>query len=166
MGEVQKRGLLYELKGGYRIDMTEEEFVNVMNVNVNGIFRWCKAVAPIMKDNDGGSIINTSSMVATFGQKSGCSYAASKAAVNGLTKSLAKELGQYGIRVNAVAPGIIGTDMVAALDQNMIKAMAANIPLGRIGEPEEIANVFLFLASDMASYISGAILSVDGATVI
>ena len=113
-----------------------------------------------------GVILNTSSIVSINGQKSGVGYPTSKFAVNGLTKSLARELGKDGIRVNAVAPGIIATDMVTALDQNMIKAMVANVPVGRIGEPEDIANAFLFLASDMASYISGAILSVDGATVI
>ena len=119
-----------------------------------------------MKEKGKGVILNTSSVVSINGQKSGVGYPTSKFAVNGLTKSLARELGKDGIRVNAVAPGIIATDMVSALDQNMIKAMTANVPVGRIGQPEDIANAFLFLASDMASYISGAILSVDGATVI
>ena len=147
-------------------DMTEEEFVNVMNVNVTGIFRWCKAVAPIMKDNDGGSIINTSSMVATFGQKSGCSYAASKAAVNGLTKSLAKELGQYGIRVNAVAPGVTKTDMVAAIPDKFIDALAAMTPLGRVGTPKELAGAYVYLASDESTFTNGTIIGVDGGLVM
>ena len=147
-------------------DMTEEEFVNVMNVNVTGIFRWCKAVAPIMKDNDGGSIINTSSMVAAFGQKSGCSYAASKAAVNGLTKSLAKELGQYGIRVNAVAPGVTKTDMVAAIPDKFIDALAAMTPLGRVGTPKELAGAYVYLASDESTFTNGTIIGVDGGLVM
>ena len=125
-----------------------------------------KIAAEKMRKNKYGVILNTSSIVSINGQKTGVGYPTSKFAVNGITKSLARELGKDGIRVNAVAPGIIATDMVAALDQNMIKAMTANVPVGRIGEPEDIANAFLFLASDMASYISGAILSVDGATVI
>ena len=137
-----------------------------MNVNVNGIFRWCKAVAPIMKDNDGGSIINTSSMVATFGQKSGCSYAASKAAVNGLTKSLAKELGQYGIRVNAVAPGVTKTDMVAAIPDKFIDALAAMTPLGRVGTPKELAGAYVYLASDESTFTNGTIIGVDGGLVM
>lgn len=147
-------------------DQDSEHFSKIIDINVEAIFNCSKIAAEKMKSKGKGVILNTSSIVSINGQKVGVGYPTSKFAVNGLTKSLARELGKDGIRVNAVAPGIIATDMVAALDQNMIKAMAANIPLGRIGEPEEIANVFLFLASDMASYISGAILSVDGATVI
>ena len=101
-----------------------------------------------------------------FQDVAGVAYPTSKFAVNGMTKSLARELGKDGIRVNAVAPGIIATDMVKALDPNMISAMAKGVPVQRLGEPEDIANAFLFLASDMASYISGAVLSVDGAYVL
>lgn len=144
----------------------DKHFEKVIDINVQAVFNCSKIAAEKMKKNGAGVILNTSSIVSINGQKSGVGYPTSKFAVNGLTKSLARELGKDGIRVNAIAPGIIATDMVAALDQNMIKAMAANIPLGRIGEVEDIANAFLFLASDMASYISGAILSVDGATVI
>ena len=116
----------------------------------------------MMKEKGAGVIINTSSMVSRFGQQSGSAYPTSKFAVNGMTQSLARELGSYGIRINAVAPGIIGTDMVKALDQNMINAMASTIPLKRIGNPEDIANAMLFLASDLAAYVTGAVLSVDG----
>lgn len=116
-----------------------------------------------MKENARGVILNTSSMVSLYGQPSGVGYPASKFAVNGLTKSLARELGAYNIRVNAVAPGITNTDMVAKLPKEMIEPLIKTIPLGRIGEPKDIANAFLFLASDMASYITGTILSVDGA---
>ena len=102
-------------------------------------------------------------MVSIYGQPSGLGYPTSKFAVNGFTKSLARELAPKGIRVNAVAPGITETDMVAALPKEMIEPLIKTIPLGRIGEPRDIANAFLFLASDMASYITGEILSVDGA---
>ena len=119
-----------------------------------------------MKEQGGGVIINTSSIVSFNGQGSGCGYPSSKFAVNGLTKSLSRELGRYNIRVNAVAPGVTRTDMVAVLPDEMIKPIIKNIPLGRMAEPEDIANAFLFLASDLASYISGAILPVAGAVVI
>lgn len=144
----------------------DEHFAKVMNINVQAVFNCSKLVAEIMKKNHSGVILNTSSIVSLYGQKSGVGYPTSKFAINGLTKSLARELGNDGIRVNAVAPGIIATDMVAALDQNMINKMAETIPVKRLGNPEDIANAFLFLASDMASYISGAILSVDGAMII
>lgn len=143
-------------------DLTSEEFNQVMNLNVNALFNMSKVVIPYMKDK-GGVILNTSSMVSIYGQPSGLPYPTSKFAVNGLTKSLARELAPYQIRVNAVAPGITNTDMVANLPKEMIEPLIKTIPLGRIGEPRDIANAFLFLASDMASYITGVILSVDGA---
>ena len=138
-------------------------FDKVMNLNVNSVFYCTKAVVPIMKEQGGGSIVNTSSMVSLYGQPAGCSYPASKYAVNGLTKSLARELGKDNIRVNAVLPGVTRTDMVAALPPEMVARVSATIPLGRVGEPEEVANAFVVLASDKASYITGALLSVDGA---
>ena len=138
-------------------------FDKVINLNVNSVFYCTKAVVPFMKEQGGGSIINTSSMVSLYGQPAGCSYPTSKFAVNGMTKSLARELGRDNIRVNAVLPGVTRTDMVAALPQEMLARVSASIPLGRVGEPEEVANAFVFLASDKASYITGALLSVDGA---
>ena len=117
-----------------------------------------------MKEQGGGVILNTSSMVSLYAQPSGCGYPTSKFAVNGLTKALARELGPDNIRVNAVAPGVVNTDMVKNLPDEMIKPLIATIPLRRIAEPEDIANAFLFLASDLASYVTGEILSVDGAT--
>lgn len=144
-------------------DTTAEEFQNIMNLNVNAIFNMTKIIVPYMKENKGGVILNTSSMVSIYGQPSGVGYPASKFAVNGLTKSLARELAPFQIRVNAVAPGITNTDMVAALPETMIQPLIQTIPLGRIGEPRDIANAFLFLASDLASYITGVVLSVDGA---
>lgn len=140
-----------------------EEFQKTIDLNLNATFLCAQAAARIMKEEGGGVILNTSSMVSLYGQPSGLAYPASKFAVNGLTKSLARELGRDNIRINAVAPGITRTDMVAALPEEMIKPLIASIPLGRVGEPEDVANAFLFLASDMASYITGAVLSVDGA---
>ena len=140
-----------------------ESFKRIMDLNVTALFNGCKAVEPIMKAQGGGCIINTSSMVSLYGQPSGVGYPTSKFAVNGMTKSLARELGRVGIRVNAVAPGVTRTDMVAAVPPEMVARISAPIPLGRIGEPEEVANVFLFLASDLASYVTGAVISVDGA---
>lgn len=144
-------------------DTTSLDFENIMNLNVNAIFNMTKAVVPYMKDKKYGVILNTSSMVSIHGQPSGVGYPASKFAVNGLTKSLARELAPSNIRVNAVAPGITKTDMVASLPKEMIEPLIKTIPLGRIGEPRDVANAFLFLASDMASYVTGEILSVDGA---
>ena len=139
-----------------------QEFEKIINLNVNAMFLCSKIAVAYMKDN-GGVILNTSSMVSIYGQPSGCGYPTSKCAVNGLTKSLARELGKYKIRVTAVAPGVINTDMVSSLPKEVIEPIIAQIPLGRIGEPEDIANAFLYLASPMASFVTGEILSVDGA---
>lgn len=144
-------------------DYTAEQFSKVMQLNVNAIFNAVMPTSKIMKEQGGGCILNTSSMVSICGQPSGVAYPASKSAVNGLTWSLARELGPSNIRVNAVAPGITKTDMVAALPEQMIQPLINAIPLRRVGEPEDVANAFLFLASDMASYVTGEILSVDGA---
>ena len=144
-------------------DTTYEDFEKIMDLNVNAIFNMTKAVVPYMKEQKEGVIINTSSMVSIYGQPSGVGYPASKFAVNGITKSLARELGPANIRVNAVAPGVTNTDMVANLPKEMIEPLIKTIPLGRIGEPRDIANAFLFLASPLASYVTGEILSVDGA---
>ena len=142
-------------------DYTEEEYEKVTNLNIKSVYTCSKIIIPYLKKTQ-GVILNTSSMVSIYGQPSGIMYPASKFAVNGITKSLARELAPYKIRVNAVAPGIINTDMVKNLPKELIEPLVKTIPLGRIGEPEDIANAFLFLASDMASYISGVILSVDG----
>lgn len=144
-------------------DYKPEDFERTVDLNLNSVFICCQAAARIMKEQGGGVIINTSSMVSIYGQPSGSAYPASKFAVNGLTKSLARELGKDNIRVNAVAPGVTRTDMVAVLPEALIKPLIATIPLGRVGEPEDVANAFLFLASDLASYVTGEILSVDGA---
>ena len=140
-----------------------EEFNNIINLNVNAVFNMTAAVVPYMKKQHEGVILNTSSMVSLYGQPSGVGYPTSKFAVNGMTKSLARELGPDNIRVNAVAPGITNTDMVSTLPKEVIEPLIKTIPLGRIGEPRDVANAFLYLASPMASYVTGTILSVDGA---
>lgn len=143
-------------------DYTEEIFDKVINLNVKGMFNGSKAAADIMVKQGSGVILNTSSMVSFHGQPAGIAYPTSKSAVNGFTRSLARELGPKGIRVNAVAPGIIETDMMKAVPKEVIDPMIAQIPLRRLGQPEDIANAYLFLASDESAYISGVVLGVDG----
>jgi NAD(P)-dependent dehydrogenase (short-subunit alcohol dehydrogenase family) len=152
---ISQRESIYDLK--------PEDFDNILELNVNAMFYCSQAAVKIMKPQGGGVILNTSSMVSIYGQSSGVGYPTSKFAVNGMTKSLARELGKDNIRVNAVAPGVTNTDMVKVLPDEIIKPLIATIPLGRVGEPEDVANAFLYLASDMASYVTGVILSVDGA---
>ncbi|MDD6643978.1 MAG: SDR family NAD(P)-dependent oxidoreductase [Faecousia sp.] len=144
-------------------DYTVEEFDKIVNLNLKAVFVCSQAAARIMKEQGGGVIISTSSMVSLYGQPSGCAYPTTKFAVNGLTKSLARELAKDHIRVNAVAPGVTKTDMMSALPQELVDKISAGIPLGRVGEPEDIANAYLYLASDLASYVTGVVLHVDGA---
>lgn len=141
---------------------TEELFDKVMDLNVKGLYNCARAVTDTMAAQGSGVILNTSSMVSIYAQPSGMAYPTSKFAVNGMTRALARELGPKGIRVNAVAPGITETDMMKAVPKEVIAPLVAKIPLGRLGQPQDIANAFLFLASDEASYISGVILQVDG----
>ena len=143
-------------------EYTEEAFDKVMDLNVKGVFNAARAASECMVARGKGVILSTSSMVSIYGQPSGIAYPASKFAVNGLTVSLARELGPKGIRVNAVAPGITETDMMKAVPKEMIDPLIAQIPLRRLGQPEDIANAFVFLASEEASYITGVVLSVDG----
>ena len=147
-------------------DYTDEEMDRILDINLKAVFVCCRAAARLMEASGGGVILNTSSVVSLYGQPSGCLYPTTKFAVNGLTKSLSRELAPRGIRVNAVAPGVTRTDMVANLPEAMIKPLVARIPIGRVGEPDEVADAFLFLASDMASYITGAVLPVDGGVII
>ncbi len=141
---------------------TEELFDKVMDLNVKGVFNCTKAASEIMTAQGNGVILSTSSMVSKYGQPSGMAYPTSKFAVNGLTLSLARELGPKGIRVNAVAPGITETDMTKAVPKEKLAPLIGQIPLRRLGQPEDIANAYVFLASDEASYITGVVLHVDG----
>ncbi len=141
---------------------TAEKFAEVMDLNVKGVFNCSRAASEHMVAAGSGVILNTSSMVSQYGQPAGIAYPTSKFAVNGFTLSLARELGPKGVRVNAVAPGITYTDMMRSVPKEVIEPMIAQIPLRRMGQPEDIANAFVFLASDMASYISGEVLHVDG----
>ena len=141
---------------------TEALYDKVMDLNLKGVFNAARAASDYMVQQGSGVILSTSSMVSIYGQPSGFAYPASKFAVNGLTVSLARELGPKGIRVNAVAPGITETDMMKAVPKEVIDPLIRQIPLRRLGQPEDIANAFAFLASDEASYITGVILSVDG----
>jgi len=144
------------------MEYTEDTYDKVMDLNVKGVFNATRVASECMVAKGSGVILSTSSMVSISGQPSGFAYPASKFAVNGMTVSLARELGPKGIRVNAVAPGIIETDMMKAVPREIIEPMIAEVPLRRLGQPEDIANAFVFLASDEASYITGVVLSVDG----
>ena len=141
---------------------TEGLFDKVMDLNVKGVFNATQAAAKHMENQGSGVILSTSSMVSVYGQPSGFAYPTSKFAVNGMTLSLARELGPKGIRVNAVAPGITETDMMKAVPKEVIEPLIRQIPLGRLGKPEDIANAFVFLASEEAAYITGVVLKVDG----
>ena len=143
-------------------EYTEENFSKVMDLNIKGVFNMTKAASDCMIARGAGVILNTSSMVSISGQPSGIAYPVSKFAVNGFTVSLARELGPKGIRVNAVAPGVTETDMMKSVPKEVIQPIVDRIPLRRLGQPEDIANAFVFLASEEASYITGVVLSVDG----
>lgn len=149
-------------KDGLLLKMGSEDFDRVIDINLKGAFNCLKHVTRYMLKQRAGRIINMSSVVGLMGNAGQVNYAASKAGLIGMTKSAAKELGSRGITVNAVAPGYIDTDMTAVLSDEIKEKMTALIPLGRMGDVEDIANTVLFLASDMASYITGQVLSVDG----
>ncbi|MBS4030603.1 MAG: 3-oxoacyl-ACP reductase FabG [Clostridiales bacterium] len=142
--------------------MTEEQWDRVINVNLKGVFNCTQAVIPTMVEQGGGRILNASSVVGLYGNTGQTNYAASKAGVIGMTKSLAKELGPKGIRVNAVAPGFIVTEMTSKVPQKVLDIMEGKTPLKRLGKPEDIAKAYLFLSSPDSDFINGAVLSVDG----
>jgi 3-oxoacyl-[acyl-carrier protein] reductase len=142
--------------------MTVEQWQQVIDVNLTGVFYCAKIISEYMLANGWGRVINASSVVGLYGNFGQTNYVATKSGLIGMTKTLARELGKKGITVNAVAPGFIATEMVAAMPENVIDAMKAKIPLARLGDPMEIANVYAFLSSDEASYINGHTLSVDG----
>ena len=146
--------------------MKEEDFDNVIDVNLKGTFNCAKHASAIMLKQRFGKIINMTSVVGIAGNAGQVNYAASKAGVIGLTKSLAKELGSRGITVNVVAPGFINTDMTASLSEKVKEEASKNIPLKRLGDPEDVANLVGFLASDAANYITGQVINVDGGMVM
>jgi len=142
--------------------LTEDDFDRVMDVNCKGVFNMTQAVVPFMREARYGKIINTSSIVGVYGNVGQTNYAASKAAVIGMTKTWAKELGKKGINVNAVAPGFIQTDMVKTIPSEQIMMMKMIISLGELGVAEDVANAYVFLASEESRYITGHTLHVDG----
>ncbi|QGP91874.1 3-oxoacyl-[acyl-carrier-protein] reductase FabG [Neomoorella glycerini] len=146
--------------------MTEEQWDKVIAVNLKGVFNCTQAVVPIMMEQGSGVILNASSVVGVYGNVGQTNYAATKAGVIGMTKSWAKELGKKGIRVNAIAPGFIITDMTAKVPEKVLELMQSRTPLGRLGVPKDVAAAYLFLASDEASYINGQVLGVDGGLMI
>jgi 3-oxoacyl-[acyl-carrier protein] reductase len=145
--------------------MTDAQFDAVISVNLKGVFTCTRAVVPHMIAGGGGVILNASSVVGLYGNFGQTNYVATKAGVIGMTKVWARELGKYGIRVNAVAPGFIATEMVQQMPEKILQAAVGHTPLGRMGQPEDIANAYAFLASDQASFITGTVLSVDGGVV-
>jgi 3-oxoacyl-[acyl-carrier protein] reductase len=142
--------------------MKEEDFDKVIEVNLKGVFNCVKHAVPVMMKQKSGRIINISSVVGLSGNAGQANYAAAKAGIIGLTKSIAKEIASRGVTVNAIAPGFIETDMTGVLSDKTKETIKLNIPLKRLGSPEDIANTAAFLASDMASYITGQVISVDG----
>lgn len=148
------------------LKMTEEQWQQVLDVNLNGVFHCTKAIAPIMIEQKSGCVINTSSVVGLYGNFGQGNYVATKSGVIGMTKVWARELGRKGIRVNAVAPGFIATDMIDTIPEKIIDQMVGKTPLARMGEPEDIANAYVFLSSQLASFVTGTVLSVDGGIVI
>ncbi len=154
------------LRDASLLNMTEEQFQAVIDVNLKGAFNCTKAVVPFMVANGYGRIVQSSSIVALYGNYGQTNYVASKAGIVGMTKVWARELGKKGITVNAVAPGFIATDMIETIPENIREAMLSKIPANRMGTPDEVANVYLFLASDEASYINGTVIHVDGGATI
>ena len=142
--------------------MSEEDFDKVIDINLKSVFNMTKAVQKIMLKNRKGSIVNMSSVVGVKGNAGQANYAASKAGMNGFTKSIALELGSRNIRCNAIAPGFIETEMTAKLNEDVVKGWRDAIPLKRGGNPEDVANVCVFLASDMSAYVTGQVINVDG----
>lgn len=164
---VLRDGLLVKMKDGELVkQMPEDDFDLVIDVNLKGVFNCTQAVAPYMIKGGGGVILNATSVVGLDGNFGQTNYVATKAGVIGMTKVWARELGRYNIRVNAVAPGFTATEMVKAMPEKILDGMRSRTPLGRLGEPVDIANAYLFLASEEASFISGAVLRVDGGIVV
>jgi 3-oxoacyl-[acyl-carrier protein] reductase len=165
-GIVRDSQLVKWKDGGVVGMMDDATFDAVVNVNLKGVFVCTRAVVPHMIAGGGGSILNASSIVGLYGNFGQTNYAATKAGVISFTQTWARELGRYGIRVNAVAPGFIATEMVKAMPQKVLDQMAGKAPLGRLGDPADIANAYVWLASTAASFVHGTVLSVDGGLVL
>ena len=164
---VLRDGLFVRVKDGQLVkQMAESDFDLVISINLKGVFNCAQAVAPFMINQRSGVILNATSIVGLDGNFGQTNYVASKAGVIGMTKVWARELGRSNIRVNSVAPGFTATEMVAAMPENILDGMRGRTPLGRLGEPRDIANAYLFLASDEASFITGEVLRVDGGIVV
>ena len=164
---ILRDGLLIKFKEGQLLgQMAEADFDQVISVNLKGTFNCAQAVAPIMAGQASGVILNATSIVGIDGNFGQTNYVASKSGVIGMTKVWSRELGKFGIRVNAVAPGFTATEMVAAMPEKILDGMRARTPLGRLGETRDIANAYLFLASEEAAFITGVILRVDGGIVV
>ena len=164
---ILRDGQLVKVKEGAVVDqMSEANFDLVISINLKGVFNCTQAVAPYMIKQGGGVILNASSVVGLDGNFGQTNYVATKSAVIGMTKTWSRELGRYGIRVNAVAPGFTATEILKTMPDKVIEGMKARTPLGRMGQPRDIANAYLFLASDDASFITGEVLRVDGGIVV
>ena len=163
---ILRDGQLVKYKDGALAGvLSDEQFDAVIGVNLKGVFTCTRAVVPRMIQGGAGVILNASSVVGLYGNFGQTNYVAAKAGVIGMTKVWARELGKYRIRVNAVAPGFIATDMVRQMPEKILQGMVGHTPLGRLGQPEDIANAYAWLASDQASFITGTVLSVDGGVV-
>jgi len=164
---ILRDSLLVKLKEGKLAkQMSEADFDLVISVNLKGVFNCTQAVAPAMIRQNSGVILNATSIVGLDGNLGQTNYIATKAGVVGMTKVWARELGRYNIRVNTVAPGFTGTEIIGSMPEKIIREMEAHTPLGRLGQPRDIANAYLFLASDEADFISGSVLRVDGGIVV
>jgi 3-oxoacyl-[acyl-carrier protein] reductase len=165
-GIVKDAQLVRWKDGRHAGEMSERDFDAVISVNLKGVFLCTRAVAPRMIAGGGGVILNASSVVGLYGNFGQTNYAATKAGVISMTQTWARELGRHNIRVNAVAPGFIATEMALAIPEKVLQGMIAHTPLGRMGKPEDVAEAYFWLASDAAAFISGTVLSVDGGLVI
>ena len=164
---VLRDGQMVKFKDGQLVgQMSEQDFDLVVSINLKGVFNCSQAVAPVMVKQGGDVILNASSVVGLDGNFGQTNYVATKFGVIGMTKVWARELGKYHVRVNAVAPGFIATDMVTSMPDKVLDGMKGRTPLGRLGDPRDIANAYLFLASDDASFITGEVLRVDGGIVV
>lgn len=164
---ITRDGIFVKYKNGELVSqMSEKDFDLVIAVNLKGVFNCTQAVTPKMIEQGGGVILNASSIVGLYGNFGQTNYAATKFGVIGMTKTWSRELGKFNIRVNAVCPGFILTEMVKKMPEKILEGLAAKTPLGRMGTPEDVANLYAWLASDEAAYIHGAAISIDGGMVL